>query len=573
MAHIEGFEGVQYHREGTQPEQQDYAYFNQQYATTTYQKEHEMYPSLIVRPKGDDDVVAAVKWAKQNKVAMAIKSGGHQYSGASSTSGKNIQLDLSNTYKDLMVVRSTTSADQNKTLLVYVGVSTHLQDLNAYLQQHKLFVPHGLCAYVCVGGHAQTGGYGQLCRSFGLFGDHVRTIRLVGHDAVIRDVTKANDPDLFYAVLGGSPGNFGVVTHFTLEAHRAQSYVGALAGPNGFKGPHAIRGLWIYSDEVLRELLSKVVAMADDPAVPRGFDLCVSVLSSDFPVTYTFPELNNASVWDKVQDKIKDFFASKFLDWLNGSFPAHLAVYAQWCPTEPGDRYDENVDKWFKQFRDLDSLFKDQVLLIKEMDYKDEYDMSKLTGVWIFPKEREFDLPYVKRAYSTNSHTLGQDGWIDEIVERIDQIYNPKHFLSGHEGGIDHDRFLHCKLAVQIQCIGGTNSMLVRNADNGASFSWRDSTVMAVVDCFHDDDEEAKKYADEWQAENDRLMAGPDSRFSKTDRRWLWNAHGDWDLSKESVWPKYYESRAKYEALSRARAKADPDATFTPNPFAVPREV
>src|SRR5436190_1724894 len=99
--HIEGLEGMQYPRDGSDIEKLDYAFFNQQYATSTHQKDHNMYPSLIVRPKGDEDIIKAVTWARKNNVAVAVKSGGHQYSGASSTSGKNIQLDLSNTYKDM----------------------------------------------------------------------------------------------------------------------------------------------------------------------------------------------------------------------------------------------------------------------------------------------------------------------------------------------------------------------------------------------------------------------------------------------------------------------------------------
>ncbi|EXA32223.1 hypothetical protein FOVG_16498 [Fusarium oxysporum f. sp. pisi HDV247] len=183
-----------------------------------------MYPDLIVQPKGDEDVIKAVIWARENKVAIAVKSGGHQYSGALSTSGKNIQMDLSNMYKDLMVLNPHGPIDKDRAL------------------HNQLFVPHGDCAYVCVGGHGQTGGYGQLGRGFGLFGDHIRTIRMVCYDGVIRDISKENDFEFFYAILGGSLGNFGIISYYTVEVYQAKSYLGTIAGPNGFKGPHGIKG-------------------------------------------------------------------------------------------------------------------------------------------------------------------------------------------------------------------------------------------------------------------------------------------------------------------------------------------
>ncbi|KXJ97303.1 hypothetical protein Micbo1qcDRAFT_156138, partial [Microdochium bolleyi] len=91
MVRIQGFQGMQYLRDGTAAEQRDYAFFNEQYATSSHGTEHDMHPSAIVRPKDDDDVIRVLHWAVENDVAVAIRTGGHQYSGASSTNGKNIQ--------------------------------------------------------------------------------------------------------------------------------------------------------------------------------------------------------------------------------------------------------------------------------------------------------------------------------------------------------------------------------------------------------------------------------------------------------------------------------------------------
>lgn len=568
MAKIDGFDGMQYIRDGTASEQQDYKFFNEQYATSTYKNDkdpkRQMKPRLIVQPKQDSDVKAAIKWARDNSVSIAVKSGGHQYSGASSTTGNNIQIDLSHTYKDLMV-RDSDKIPADRAL-VYVGVSILLKDFNAYLRHNGLFVPTGQCAYVGVGGHGQTGGYGQLGRSFGLFGDHIRSIRLIDHNGESRDVEEGTDKELFYAILGGSPGNFGIITHYLVEVFRADKYVGTVAGPNGFKGPHGIKGLWVYSPKVLKKLLTAIAAMGEKGDTPRNYDLCVSVLSTDFPITQLFPTLNDASTWEHIQNKIKGALADEFLEWLNGRFPAVIVLYAQWCPITPQDRYDKTVEAWFDQFRELDGLFENETLVINEL----EEDMSKMTGEWLFKNEREFDLPYVKRTYATNSTTLVKDNWPEQITKRIDLIYNPDQLLKGKPGEKDYEVFLKCKLSVQIQCFGGKHSQFYLNGQKGSTaYSWRDSTVVQTTDIFHDDDAEAKAYAVAWQQKNDAILIGPSGCFSEQDRRLLWGSYGDWDLGKEEVWRCYFDSEEQYQRIGVARGKADPHGTFTANPFAV----
>jgi hypothetical protein len=107
----------------------------------------------------------------------------------SSTSGKNIQIDLSQTYKNFDISKLHTKK------LITLG------ELIKKLEEYKCFVPHGGCAGVHLGGHVQTGGK-LFIRMFGILGDHIRAFTIITADMKKRYITKKTNPDLFYAVLG-----------------------------------------------------------------------------------------------------------------------------------------------------------------------------------------------------------------------------------------------------------------------------------------------------------------------------------------------------------------------------------
>ncbi|KAF5974859.1 fad binding domain-containing protein [Fusarium coicis] len=590
---VNGFIGMQYSREGSDYEKGDYKFFNEQYATSSYvdvldqsgKPIHDLNPAHIFRPKDDNDVKAVIKYAVENKVGIAIKSGGHQYSGASSCGDKNVQLDLSNTYKDLKIL-DVNILDKPKLsvaddrVLVFAGVSNQLQDFLAYLTSHKLFAPTGQCAYVCLGGHGQTGGYGQLGRSFGLLGDYIVDIRLINHKGEVVHVNQGQDPELFNAIRGGSPGNFGVITHYTIAALKAKSYMGientikTPKGPKKFQGPHGIKAAWIFNEDRLKTLLNVVAKMSDEGTASRGFDLCVNVLSTDFDIAKLFPALTEDKNWKVLQKAVDGFLDGPVKALLHGSLPPLIVLYAQWCPVGDQQKYDESVDAWFQQFRDLDHL------LLGCIQFDEiSADMSDMVGHWLFPKRREFPLPYVKRTYATNSKTLVKDGWVDKLVGRLKKICDPYEKLDdANEKPVKNPLYDNCKISAQIQCFGGENSMFYKSRNNGASYSWRDSTVLQTVDCWYLNRDqpnyaESQKLANEWQTKNDSVMIGANSCFSKTDRRVLWGSWGDWDMAKPEVWKTYYEDEAKYQSIGKVRAAADPNGTFTANPFAVAREI
>ena len=90
-------------------------------------------------------------------------------------------------------------------------------------------MPHGQCAGVAVGGHVSSGGFSvYLGRSFGFFCDHVTSFRIAlapdeTHErARIVTVNRPETDDvlndaLWYAVIGGSPGSFGIILDVLIE--------------------------------------------------------------------------------------------------------------------------------------------------------------------------------------------------------------------------------------------------------------------------------------------------------------------------------------------------------------------
>lgn len=115
------------------------------------------------------------------------------------------------------------------------------------LSAQHCFVPTGQCSDVHLGGHVQTGGYGQMTRSFGLLADRVMAFYILGADGNQRVVKRddPNDSDLFFGLLGGSPGNLGVITHTDIQVYQDK----------GFAGSHALWALHAYTPAKLEKLL------------------------------------------------------------------------------------------------------------------------------------------------------------------------------------------------------------------------------------------------------------------------------------------------------------------------------
>ncbi len=165
-------------------------------------------PALIARCVDQDDVVAAVSFARSNQLRVSVRGGGHGIAGHAVCDG-GLVIDLS-----LM-----TSIDVDPTRrTVAAGAGALLGDLDRATQKFGLAVPAGTVSETGIAGLTLGGGLGWLMRKHGLTCDNLIGVRMVTAGGELVRVDDASHGDLMWGLRGGG-GNFGIVTTFEYRAH------------------------------------------------------------------------------------------------------------------------------------------------------------------------------------------------------------------------------------------------------------------------------------------------------------------------------------------------------------------
>ncbi|MEV5242752.1 FAD-binding oxidoreductase [Streptomyces cinnamoneus] len=169
----------------------------------------DRFPDAIVRPASEEDVVEALAYARSHGLRVAVRSGGHNWSGSSLRDG-GLLIDLS---------RLAGCRVDPATATATVGPAATGQDLVAALAPHGLAFPVGHCPSVAVGGFLLSGGLGWNSRAWGPSCADVHGIRAVTADGRTVTCSETENGDLFRAARGAGPGFFAVVTAFLLGLH------------------------------------------------------------------------------------------------------------------------------------------------------------------------------------------------------------------------------------------------------------------------------------------------------------------------------------------------------------------
>lgn len=169
---------------------------------------YEGRAALAVRCSGTADVAAAVNFARDNGLLLAVRGGGHSIAGLSAGDGAML-IDLS--------LMDGVHVDPDRRLARVQG-GARWGDVDRETQLFGLATPGGVNSDTGVAGLTLGGGYGWIRRKHGLSCDNLVEAQVVGADGEVRTASADSHPDLYWAIRGGG-GNFGVVTSFTYALH------------------------------------------------------------------------------------------------------------------------------------------------------------------------------------------------------------------------------------------------------------------------------------------------------------------------------------------------------------------
>jgi FAD/FMN-containing dehydrogenase len=175
-------------------------------------------PRVVVRTANAGDVMAAVDFARENQLDLAVRGGAHSVPGFG-TCDDGVVIDLS-------AMRGVRVDPVNRTARAEGGATWG--DFNAATHAFGLATTGGIISTTGIAGLTLGGGIGYLDRGAGLSCDNLISADVVTADGQFLVASERENPDLFWALRGGG-GNFGAVVSFEFQLHPvAQIYGGPM---------------------------------------------------------------------------------------------------------------------------------------------------------------------------------------------------------------------------------------------------------------------------------------------------------------------------------------------------------
>jgi FAD/FMN-containing dehydrogenase len=231
--------------------------------------------AYAVKVQSTADVVAAVNFARENKLRLVIKGGGHSYQGTSDAADS--LLIWTREMSGITVHEAFVPHGCDATLAPQPAVTVEtgarwLQVYEAVTTRGGRYVQGGGCTTVGVAGFIHGGGFGSLSKKYGVGAAGLLEAEIVTADGQALVVNVCNQPDLFWAIKGGGGGAFGVLTQLTLRTRELPVTFGLVTATIKATSDAAFRELIantidFYSGKLFNEHWGEQIAFGTDNTV------------------------------------------------------------------------------------------------------------------------------------------------------------------------------------------------------------------------------------------------------------------------------------------------------------------
>ena len=189
-----------------------------------------MPSSFAVMAQSASDVAAAVNFARNHNLRLAVKGAGHSYQGTSNAADSLLiwtrGMDAIRLHDAFVAEGCAEQSSAQPAVTIEAGASWG-QVYNAVTTEAGRYVQGGGCLTVGVAGLVQSGGFGSFSKAYGTAAASLLEAEIVTADGARKIANPCSNPELFWALKGGGGGSFGVVTRLTLRTHALPRFFGA----------------------------------------------------------------------------------------------------------------------------------------------------------------------------------------------------------------------------------------------------------------------------------------------------------------------------------------------------------
>jgi FAD/FMN-containing dehydrogenase len=375
-------------------------------------------PAVIVRPVDAGDVMAAVDFARENGLDLAVRGGSHGVPGFG-TVDDGVVIDLS-------AMRAVRVDPRNRTARASGGATWG--DFNHATGAFGLATTGGIISTTGVGGLTLGGGIGYLARGVGLSCDTLVSADVVTADGQMVIASEDANPDLFWAIRGGG-GNFGVVTSLEFRLHPVRQIYG---GPMFFElsdDPDILKWYREFIQDAPEEF-GGFPAFQIAPPLPfipenRHGDTFLA-----FVGCWAGPVEQGEAMLKPVHDVapvVAEMVGPMPYPMLNAAFdplvPPGLQHY--WKASFVKELTDENIDAHFQHGPKVPTV--NSTVHIYPINgavhrvapdgtafaYRDATFAAVIAGMWPEPKDNEANIKWVRDYYAATAPSSEQGGYIN----------------------------------------------------------------------------------------------------------------------------------------------------------------